>query len=113
MGTRAVDDESVVRASLVASGGDACRATSRLSNAITTETAALALTDLVRLPVALFPFTALADRVWELRRAVTPHDAWYVSVAELLGVPLVTLDRRLAAAPGTHCTFVLPPTTNR
>jgi predicted nucleic acid-binding protein len=41
---------------------------------------------------------------------VSAYDAWYVAVAEHTGVPLVTLDRRLASAPGPTCGFVTPPT---
>jgi predicted nucleic acid-binding protein len=43
---------------------------------------------------------ALLPRIWSLRRNVTPYDAAYVALAEALGAPLITLDRRLAAAPG-------------
>ena len=46
---------------------------------------------------------ALLGRVWELRRNVRTYDAAYVSLAETLGVPLLTLDARLAAAPGIRC----------
>lgn len=73
------------------------------------DVAALALGDLADLPVELFAFAPFADRGWELRSTVTPYDAWYVGLAEALDVPLVTLDRRLAAAPGPRCTFRTPP----
>ncbi len=36
-------------------------------------------------------------------------DACYVALAELLGAPLVTLDRRLTRAPGPRCVFLTPP----
>jgi len=41
--------------------------------------------------------------VWDLRENVTVYDAWYVALAEALGVPLLSADRRLAAAPGLRC----------
>ena len=41
--------------------------------------------------------------MWELRGNLTAYDAAYVALAELLGAPLVTLDTRLARAPGTRC----------
>ena len=37
------------------------------------------------------------------------HDAWYVALAEFLGVKLATLNARLAQAPGPRCGFWLPP----
>ena len=40
------------------------------------------------------------ERIWELRHTVSPYDAAYVVVAEALACPLVTTDRRLAAATG-------------
>jgi predicted nucleic acid-binding protein len=51
--------------------------------------------------------TAHLDRVWELRDNVTAHDAAYVVVAESLGCPLLTADRRLANAPGVRCTITV------
>jgi len=60
------------------------------------------------LPVVLVPYEAVADRAWELRENVTVFDAAYVAVAEVIRAPLATLDRKLAAAPGTRCEFRLP-----
>jgi predicted nucleic acid-binding protein len=42
----------------------------------------------------------LMSRVWELRGNLSAYDAAYVALAEALAAPLVTRDRRLAAAPG-------------
>jgi len=80
-----------------------------LAGHVSADTAALAHADLLAWPVALFPYTPFAARVWELRPNLTAYDAWYVALAEHLGVPLATLDRRLAAAPGTRCRFTMPP----
>lgn len=80
-----------------------------LSGLISTLEATAALQDLVDLEVELFPFRPLAGRIWSLRKNVTSYDAWYVAVAEHLGCPLLTLDRRLADATGPTCEFVLPP----
>ena len=63
----------------------------------------------MELSVTTFGFESLATRVWALHPTVTAYDAAYVALAELLGVPLVTLDRRLARTSGPSCTFVLPP----
>lgn len=48
------------------------------------------------------------ERVWNLRSAIITHDAWYIAVAEALGVPLATLDLRLSRVPGPRCEFVTP-----
>lgn len=68
--------------------------------------AALAHIDLVALPMDLYPYEALADRAWELRANIMIYDAAYVALAELLAAPLITLDGRLARAPGPRCRIV-------
>ena len=59
------------------------------------------------LPSFRYPLGALRDRVWELRENLTAYDAVYVALAEALGAPLVTCDRALARAPGTHAAIEL------
>ena len=71
--------------------------------------AAAAARDLLLIDLELVPFSPFAARAWELRANVTSYDAWYVAVAEELNLPLATLDRRLAAASGPRCRFLLPP----
>ncbi|HSN53180.1 MAG TPA: type II toxin-antitoxin system VapC family toxin [Candidatus Sulfomarinibacteraceae bacterium] len=70
--------------------------------------AAAAQRDLHELPIELMPIRPFEERIWQLRVNLTSCDAWYVAVAEALGLPLATLDRRLAEAPGTKCEFLLP-----
>lgn len=77
---------------------------------LSVDLAALAHNDLIQLRVDLFPYEPHAQRVWELRENLTAYDAWYVALAEALRVPLVTLDRRVAGAPGLRCEVWLPPT---
>jgi predicted nucleic acid-binding protein len=45
----------------------------------------------------------LLSRIWGLRRNASPYDAAYVALAELLDVPLVTCDAKLARIPGIRC----------
>jgi predicted nucleic acid-binding protein len=71
--------------------------------------AALAHQDLLSLPLQLWPYLPLADRAWELRETLTSYDASYVSLAELLGAPRVTLDARLQRASGPSLAILTPP----
>jgi len=80
-----------------------------LAGVLPPEAAAAAHADLLSLPVSLYDYYDLADRMWELRRAVTMRDARYLALAEALEVPLATLDLRLARAPSTRCTFLTSP----
>ena len=77
--------------------------------AIDRSTALQALVDLRRLDVHLISFEPVADRVATLRRNLTAYDASYVATAELVGGRLVTLDSKLAGAPGIHCPVVVAP----
>lgn len=128
-----VVDASVIVAALVDDGSDGEWAASELANEdlvaphlmpvevanvlrravlagdLSADVGALAHGDLVRLRVDLFPYEPHADRVWTLRDNLTAYDGWYVALAEALEVPLVTLDRRVARAPGPRCEFRLPP----
>ena len=70
--------------------------------------ASLLQAHIMRLDLQLFPFAPFAERVWALRHNLTCYDAWYVAVAEAIGCPLVTLDRRLSLAPGPTCRIVVP-----
>jgi len=74
-----------------------------LRGQISTGDAETALTRVHRLPVLRHPLMPLLDRVWELRANLTPYDAAYVALAERLGVPLLTVDEGIAAAPGVRC----------
>jgi predicted nucleic acid-binding protein len=77
--------------------------------AIDTSTAAGALADLRTLAIELVAFDLVADRIWALRANLTVYDASYVATAELVGGRLVTLDRKLAGAPGIRCPIALAP----
>jgi predicted nucleic acid-binding protein len=62
--------------------------------------AAAALDDYKDLAVVRYPHEPFIDRMWELRKNLTAYDAAFVSLSEALGAPLITLDARLAGAPG-------------
>jgi predicted nucleic acid-binding protein len=66
-----------------------------------------ALADLAALPLARAPHQPLMNRIWELRDNLTPYDAAYVALAEVLETSLLTADRRLAQAPGARCEIKL------
>lgn len=59
-----------------------------------------ALEDFRALGIARYPHDVLLSRVWELRRTVSAYDAASLALAEALGAPLLTCDRRLARALG-------------
>ena len=61
-----------------------------------------ALADLADFPLRRYPHDFLLPRVWALRNNLTAYDAVYVALAEALETPLLTRDRRLAAAAGHH-----------
>ena len=49
----------------------------------------------------------LLSQIWGLRDNLSPYDAAYVALATALDAPLVTADRKLAAAPGLTCAVEL------
>jgi predicted nucleic acid-binding protein len=51
----------------------------------------------------------LLQRVWELRDNLSPYDASYVALAEVLGCALVTVDRRVGRASGIGCAVTIVP----
>ncbi len=57
-----------------------------------------ALDDLAALDLTRWPHDVLLPRVWQLRSNLTAYEAAYVALAEALRAPLLTCDRRLAAA---------------
>ena len=75
------------------------------ANRLTPVEAACARVDLLWLDIDLAPFQPFADRVWELRHNLTCYDAWYVALAEVLNLPLATLDGRLARTPILRVSF--------
>ena len=64
-------------------------------------------TDFGDLAIVRYPHQPLADRMWELRHNVSACDATFVALSELLAVPLVTCDGRLAASSGRQAEIEL------
>ncbi len=126
-----VVDASVVAAALGDDGDDGARARGRLAEErlfapelidlevlsvwrrgaragrLSTQRCRQALTDLAVLPIARAPHAPLIDRIWELRDSLTSYDAAYVALAEVLGVPVLTADRRLSRASAVECEIEL------
>ncbi len=63
--------------------------------------------DLADLRLRRYPHDWLLPRIWELRHNLTAYDAAYVALAEALDAPLLTRDRRLAAAAGVRARIEL------
>lgn len=72
-----------------------------------------AVADLMALDMVRLPARPVLERVVELRSSLSPYDAVYVALAELLDAPLLTADRRLAGAPGVRCRVEVVDTTAR
>ena len=67
-----------------------------------------ALLDLLDVVDDFYPHGPFVPRIWELQSNVTSYDSAYVALAEALGAPLATLDRKLSRAPGPRCEFLQP-----
>jgi predicted nucleic acid-binding protein len=67
---------------------------------LTPRRAVEAIEDMAALRIARYPPVLLLQRIWRLRQNLTAYDAAYVALAEELQAPLITRDRRIAAAPG-------------
>lgn len=70
---------------------------------LTPQQADAAIDDLLAFPITVYPTAPLLRRVWDLRPNVTSYDGCYLALAEAVGAPLLTADRRLANAPGHRC----------
>ncbi len=74
-----------------------------LAGSISDRRFATAVSDLGDVDLDRYPALRFMRRAWELRANVTPYDAVYVALAEVLNCQLWTADQRLAKAPGPAC----------
>jgi predicted nucleic acid-binding protein len=74
-----------------------------LAGLITSDQASQAHADLQDLAIEKWPYELVAARSWRLRANLTIYDASYVALAVLLSASLVTLDGKIARAPGIEC----------
>jgi len=77
------------------------------SHLLTDHRAAQAIEDFLDFPLIRYSHEPFLSRIWELRENFTAYDAVYVALAEVLNVPLVTCDARLASAPGHSADMIL------
>jgi predicted nucleic acid-binding protein len=67
---------------------------------ISAERAREMLADYAGLRIVRHPMQPLQSRAFELRDNLTAYEAMYIALAESLGLPLLTDDGKLSAAPG-------------
>ena len=67
---------------------------------ISTDRATDVRSDFADTAIARYHHLPLSDRIWELRHNLSAYDAAFVALAELLAVPLVTCDGRMASSCG-------------
>ncbi|HEX6708808.1 MAG TPA: type II toxin-antitoxin system VapC family toxin [Rubrobacter sp.] len=75
-----------------------------LLGTLSSERSAEAIEDLQSLVFVRYPHSTFLNRIWSLRNNLTAYDAAYVALAEALDATLVTMDARLAQAPGIRAT---------
>ena len=79
-----------------------------LAGLVGVDQAAQAHADLLDLSMTQWPYEVIAERAWQLRYNLTSYDASYVTVAELIEAPLVTLDLRISRVPQLRCPVAVP-----
>lgn len=75
--------------------------------AVSANRASEAVQDLLDLQLIRYPHFVLLPRIWQLRQNLSAYDAAYIGLAERLRAPLITRDKRLAAAPGNAAVIEL------
>ena len=73
---------------------------------VSSSRAELALDDFRALAIRRYPQKPFLERAWELRSTLGAPDALFAALAEVLGVPLVTTDQRLARAQNVRADII-------
>jgi predicted nucleic acid-binding protein len=89
--------------------GHALRRKALVTKELSAEVAARALDDFAATAVIRYDHADLMARAWELRHNLSFYDGLYVALAEMLEAPLVTIDVRLAGAPGVEALVEVLP----
>jgi len=67
-----------------------------------------AIESFLELHITRHPAEPLLRAMWSLRHDVSAYDVSYVALAQALGVPLLTCDRRLARTATRWCDVIVP-----
>lgn len=66
-----------------------------------------ALQDFLDFPLIRYSHEPFLPRIWALRDSISAYDAIYMALAEVLSIPLLTGDARLASSPQLSATMIL------
>lgn len=67
-----------------------------------------AIESFLQLHITRHPAGPLLRAMWSFRHDVSAYDASYLALAQALGVPLLTCDKRLAKTARRWCDVILP-----
>ncbi|WP_158842025.1 type II toxin-antitoxin system VapC family toxin [Saccharothrix deserti] len=80
-----------------------------LNGTLTAEQAQTVMQNVQEAPITRFTHRAVVERAWAIRHSLSAFDSFYVALAEQLGVPLITCDKRMAGSNGHQAHFEVYP----